>query len=95
MLRRVSLSPFSDVGICAPQVRDRAIFSFKPRPTNVVGNIQPEKIRAYLVDALKICRENHCVTEVILKDTHSVDGHPERFDRWSEIAFDARQQVYG
>jgi hypothetical protein len=94
-LRRISISPFSRVEVCAPQMRDRAIFSWKPHPTHLVGEFHPEKIYEYLKMNLEICRDHGCLTEVILKDTHTVDGKPERFDEWSRLARRAVDVVYG
>jgi len=31
-------------------------------------------------------RRNGCVLEMILKDTHTCENHPERFDQWTRIA---------
>ena len=85
-IRRISISPFTNVVRTAPQVGGRAIFSWKPRPTDLVGSFNPGRLRAYLSDNLAICRNAGCNFEVILKDTHTCEGHPERFDAWSRIA---------
>lgn len=85
-LRRISISPFTNVARSAPQVGSRAIFSWKPRPTDLVGQFNPERIRSYLCENIAECRRAGCNFEVILKDTHTCEGHPERFDDWSRIA---------
>jgi len=85
-IRRISISPFTDVARSAPQIGNRAIYSWKPRPTDLVGSFNPGRIRSYLRENLAICREAGCHIEVILKDTHTCEGHPERFDDWSRIA---------
>lgn len=93
-IRRISISPFSSVAACAPQIKDRAVFSWKPHPTHLVGNFDTDKIYDYLKTNLEVCREHGCITEVILKDTHAVDGKPERFDEWSRLARRAIDEVY-
>lgn len=85
-IRRISISPFTNVARSAPQIGSRAIYSWKPRPTDLVGNFQPERIRSYLRENLAGCRSAGCQYEVILKDTHTCEGHPERFDDWCRIA---------
>ena len=85
-IRRISISPFTNVARTAPQVGGRAIYSWKPRPTDLVGSFDPGRLRAYLRENLAICRNAGCNFEVILKDTHTCEGHPERFDEWCRIA---------
>jgi hypothetical protein len=93
-LRRVSISPFADVDRCAPQVRGRAIFSWKPHPSQLVGNFDPTAVRAYICHTLAVCRENDCFLEMILKDTHTCENHPERFDAWTAIAREEIQRAF-
>lgn len=85
-IRRISVSPFADVEKSAAGLKDRAIFSWKPHPSHLVGGFEAESIRAYLRHALQVCQEHGCVFEMILKDTHTCEFHPERFDRWTQIA---------
>jgi len=83
-LRRISIAPTADVAACAERLGDRYIFSWKPDPAMLVGEFNEEAIRTYIRRALEATR--NCVVEVILKDTHTCQHHPERFDRWSAIA---------
>ncbi len=83
-IRRISISPFADVGKCAQQLGDRAIFSWKPHPAHLVGDFDEAKIRGYIREALDAARG--CVVELVLKDTHTCENRPERFTRWTEIA---------
>jgi hypothetical protein len=85
-IRRISISPFADVDRCAPQMRGRAIFSWKPHPSHLVGEFEPSALRAYLRHTLEVCQQHGCVLEMILKDTHTCENHPERFDAWTQIA---------
>ncbi|MDD4888492.1 MAG: hypothetical protein PHU85_01050 [Phycisphaerae bacterium] len=83
-MRRISISPFADVDKCAPRLGDKFIFSWKPHPAHVGGAFDPELIRRYIRHTLDVTRG--CVLEMILKDTHTCHGHPERFDTWCQIA---------
>ncbi len=83
-LRRVSIAPSADVVACAEQVGRRCIFSWKPQPAMLVGGFDAEAVRRYLAAGLAATKD--CVTEVILKDTHTCENHPERFDEWTRIA---------
>ena len=85
-IRRVSISPFASVERSAPQLGGRAIFSWKPNPAHLVGDFDPNAIRAYVRNTLETCQANGCVLEMILKDTHTCEFHPEWFDIWTRVA---------
>lgn len=83
-LRRISISPFADVSKCAEQLRGDYVFSWKPHPAHLVGAFEPDAVRSYIRHALDATRG--CVVEMILKDTHTCQNHPERFTIWTDIA---------
>jgi len=89
-IRRISISPFADVDRCAPKLRGDYIFSWKPHPAHLVGQFNEEMVRRYIRHTLEVAQRHGCVLEMILKDTHTCEHHPERFDRWTRIA---RQEV--
>ncbi len=85
-IRRISISPFADVARCAAKLKGDYIFSWKPHPAHMVGRFKEDMIRQYIRRTLELCRDNGCVLEMILKDTHSCSHHPERFTAWTRIA---------
>ncbi len=85
-IRRISISPFADVDKCAAKLGDKAIFSWKPHPAHLVGQFNEDKIRTYIRHTLEVTRANGCIVEMILKDTHTCENRPERFDEWCRIA---------
>lgn len=89
-IRRISISPFADVDRCAEQLGAKAIFSWKPHPSHLVGEFDPARLRAYIQHTCDVTRG--CVVEMILKDTHTCEGRPERFTRWTEIARDVAER---
>ncbi len=91
-IRRISISPFSDVDICAQKLHDKAIFSWKPNPAHLVGHFDEDRIRDYIRHAVEVTQRNGCVMEIVLKDTHTCEHHPERFDRWLAIAREVRAE---
>ena len=94
-LRRISISPWADVDVCAEKLGGRYLFSWKPHPAHLVGTFAPDRVRAYVRHTLEVCRANGCVLEMILKDTHTCEHHPERFDRWTRIAREEIQEMHG
>ena len=89
-IRRISISPFADVERSAEKLGRRAILSWKPQPAQLIGKFHEGRIREYLRHGIEVSRANDCVLEIILKDTHTCEHTPERFDHWLEIA---RQEI--
>lgn len=58
--------------------------SVSAHPAHLTGEFNEDLIRAYIERTLEATKG--CVVEMILKDTHTCDGKPERFTRWTEIA---------
>lgn len=85
-MRRISISPFANVDACAPQMKGNFIFNWKPQPAHLVGDFDPQAIREYLRHTLEVCLAHGCVLEMVLKDTHTCEHRPERFDQWTQIA---------
>jgi hypothetical protein len=83
-LRRVSISPFANVDRCAERLGANCIFSWKPHPAHLVGAFDAARVRADIKHTLDVSRG--CVVEMILKDTHTCEHHPERFTWWTDIA---------
>lgn len=85
-MRRISISPFANVDLVAPQLKGDFIFSWKPQPSHLVGDFDAPMIRRYIQHTVDVARAHGCVLEIILKDTHTCQNHPERFDQWLRIA---------
>jgi len=67
-------------------LRDDYIFSWKPHPAHLVGEFDEDMIRNYIRHTIDVAQRHGCVLEMILKDTHTCEHRPERFDRWTRIA---------
>ena len=94
-IRRISISPWADVDVCAEKLRGDYIFSWKPHPAHLVGEFDPSAIREYIRHTVEVTQANGCVLEMILKDTHTCQHHPERFDEWTRVAREVIQDVAG
>jgi len=82
-MRRISIGPWADVEASAEKLQDKYIFSWKPQPSHLVA-FNTDTVRDYIKHMLDATKG--CVTEMILKDTHTCEHHPERFDEWTRIA---------
>ncbi len=84
-LRRISISPWCDRRVAAEALEDNYVYSWKPHPGYLADVVfSPEAVRSYIREALDESRG--CVVEIVLKDTHTCNGEPERFDTWTRIA---------
>lgn len=84
-LRRLSVSPWTDRAIAAEKLGNHVIYSWKPNPARLAGiQFDEALVRREIRETLQIAQG--CVVEIILKDTHTCNHEPARFDRWSQIA---------
>lgn len=94
-IRRISCSPWANVAKCAEKLKGNYIFSWKPNPAHLVGTFKPELIREYVRDAVELAQAHGCVFEMILKDTHTCEKQPDRFDEWTRVAREVIEEVAG
>jgi len=91
-LRRVSVSPWADKRACAEMLGSEVVYSWKPNPAYVAaGEFDPELVRRDIRETMVIAREHGCALEIILKDTHTCNHQPRRFDEWTRIAMEEAQ----
>lgn len=84
-LRRVSVSPWADVGRAAESLGDKYIMSLKPNPS--IFSLEHWDIslaERKLREALE--RARGCVVEVIMKDLHTCRRQPQRMWEWVRMA---------
>ena len=85
-IRRISISPWADVPTSAERLGSDYIFSWKPNAARLVGvRFDGELIRTEIEQTIDVCRGNGCRMEIVLKDTHTCNDEPRRFDDWSRI----------
>ena len=84
-LRRVSVSPWSNVETMADALQDTFIYSRKPAPTDIaVANPDWSKIRSELRELFRVTRKNR--VEIIMKDNHTLGKNPDNARIWCTIA---------
>jgi len=84
-LRRVSVSPWSNQEVMADELGQAYIFCRKPNPTLISTEVfDEEAIRADLRNTLRIAGK--CPLELVMKDVHTLNNHPERLGRWVTLA---------
>ncbi len=84
-LRRIAVSPFSDVARCAEQIGADYVISYRPSPADMVAyGFDPARVRSILRRDLAACRGLH--VDVTLKDVETVQHDPTRVREWVKIA---------
>ena len=66
-IRRLSVSPWSNIEIAAENIGKKAIYSWKPNPALICSGFEEGEIRK-LLGRVKDATAGRCFTEVILKD---------------------------
>ena len=93
-LRRVSISPWANIEKSAEILQDKYIYSWKPNPAILAGEtFNSDAIRRELRDFCEKTRG--CVTEIIMKDTHTVRNKPERMWEWVKMAKEVAEEYAG
>ncbi len=93
-LRSVSVSPWADEELMASELAGRYVYSRKPNPAQVsTGVFDEEAIRADIRKTLTVARD--CDIEIVMKDVHTLAGHPERLARWVQLAREESDRLSG
>ena len=83
-LRRVSVSPWSDVPDMAQKLGDKYVLTLKPSPSCLAQNtINHDEIRSDIRSKLKSVK--NCNTEIIMKDNHTIGNNPNNVIDWVKI----------
>ncbi|MBT3319476.1 MAG: hypothetical protein HN948_06370 [Clostridia bacterium] len=86
-LRKVAVSPWSDLKNMAARLQDKYIISYKPNPAMLAVDCLDEKeIRRNLKADMKIARKHNARLEVFMQDTYTLFGNRENLSKWCRIA---------
>ena len=92
-LRRVSVSPWSDLEKMAENLEDKYVYSMKPIPTPLAVAVLDEGfVRKKIREALEITKG--CVVEVIMKDNNTIGKNPENVINWVRIVREEINKMY-
>ena len=89
-LRKVSMSPWADQAMGAEEIGADFVFSRKPNPAFLaMDGFDEELVQNEFQETLRVCKENACPVEFILKDISTIRRRPERLRKWADIAMRA------
>jgi hypothetical protein len=86
-VRKISVSPWANIDMCADGIGSDYVFSCKCNPAFIATGIPDEQaIYAQLNAAIEACRRNNTPLEIILKDVSTVGYKLDLIDKWNTIA---------
>ena len=92
-LRRIAISPFSNVAKCAEQIGKSYVFSYRPSPADMVSyGFDPDRVRSILRRDLNACKE--CHVDITLKDVQTVERDPNRVRNWVTLTREILSEVF-
>ncbi len=83
-IRKVSVSPWSDIRVAAEKIGKKVIYCRKVNPSPVIHNFSKDGIRRELEELLGVAGD--CRLEIVLKDLHTCGGHPKHVEQWVDLA---------
>ena len=87
-LRKISITPWSDINVAAEIIGTDYEMSVKPNPANVGPGFDEDVIRNELNAVVKAAKKNNCSFDFVLKDISTVTKRPQNLIRWAQIAME-------
>jgi hypothetical protein len=86
-LRKVTVSPWSDVAAMAERIGGDYVYTRKVNPAAIAeSTIDEEEIRKGLRDTLEATTRHRCCVEILMRDVLTLGGNPQNIIRWTRIA---------
>lgn len=85
-LRKISITPWSDVNVAAEIIGTDYEMAVKPNPANVGVGFDEDVIKKEFDMIFNAARKNHCAFDMVLKDISTVAHKPQNLFTWARIA---------
>lgn len=93
-LRKISMSPWANVGVMVERVGGKLVLSHKPNPAVLAtDDWHPEQARANMRAVLE--QAEGCPMEIIMKDISTLRYDPRRLWEWAQIAMEEVETAAG
>ncbi|MBR2327355.1 MAG: hypothetical protein IKA51_01905 [Clostridia bacterium] len=93
-LRKIGVSPWANVEVCAEQIGKDYVCARKPNPANVAIKTEPEHIRKEIEETVKLSFKYGCPLEFVLKDISTVSHRLENLTVWAETVSNVLDEYY-
>ena len=94
-LRKITVSPWSDVNLMAEKISKDYVYCWKMNPACIAVKVIDEgSIRATARKVFTAAKEHGCPTEVLMRDVRTLAGKKENVFRWVEIMREEADRLY-
>jgi len=88
-LRKVGVTPWADVNVCAEFIGKKYVVSSKPNPACVgAARLDTDALKKEIKAILDACKRNGCSCDITLKDISTCSNRPENIFEWEKIVMD-------
>lgn len=94
-VRKIGVSPFADIELCAEQIGKDYVLSRKPHPAYVANRFSADVVRGELRQTEDICTKYGCSYDYTLKDISTVDHDPRHIFEWARVITEELDRYYG
>jgi hypothetical protein len=93
-LRKVTVSPWSDVRVMAERLGSSYVLCRKVNPARIsVARMDEEAVRADLRETFEAAARHDCRLQVLMRDIITLGGSPGNAARWTAIAREEAQRI--
>ena len=93
-MRKIGVSPWSDVRACAEQIGGNYVLARKPNPALVVSPFDADAVRRETVETVEACLKYGCPYELVLKDISTVSYRPRNLIAWNDTVRQVLDEYY-
>ena len=93
-MRKIGVSPWSNVRSCAEQIGSDYVMARKPNPAAVAGSLDRDYIRKEITETIEACLDNQCPYEFVLKDISTVGHNPQNLINWTATVMETINRYY-
>ena len=93
-MRKIGVSPWSNVESCAEQIGGDYVYARKPNPALVAVKTDPEEVRKDISRTIEACLKHGCPYEFVLKDISTVSYRPENLIIWEQTVRETIDSYY-
>jgi hypothetical protein len=95
-LRRIAITPCSDVRKCAEMIGRDYVASYRPMPTDMIAHgLDKDLVKKIVKRDYQILKENNCAFDITLKDVETIACKPENMVEWVALIRQIGEEVFG
>lgn len=93
-LRKIGVSPWANVEMCAEQIGGEYVMSRKPNPSHVAHETDPHLIRREAEASVRAAIKYGCPMDYVLKDITTVSRKPQNLIVWADTVSRVLDEYY-